>query len=100
MVFRNIYQRERSCRACHASFDYVEEMLVKKQGATDYTVRGQPKKIAAFAPMEFETVSWLVVVNAPYDRVTGFVKKSLRDHLLLLGIVLLSSGGRFFTDHA
>ncbi len=93
MVFRNIYRREASCRSCHISFDYVEEMLVKKQGAEDYTVRGHPKKIATFAPMEFESVSWLVVVSAPYDRVTGFVRKSLRDHLLLLGIVLLALAG-------
>ena len=40
MVFRNIYQRERSCRACHASFDYVEEMLVKKAGRNGLYSKG------------------------------------------------------------
>ncbi|HUJ88797.1 MAG TPA: PAS domain S-box protein [Syntrophorhabdales bacterium] len=90
MAFRNIYRREVSCRSCHTSFNYLEEMLARKQGIADYGIRGHPKKIAAFAPMEFESVSWLVVVSAPYDRVPGFVKKSLRDHLLLLGIVLLA----------
>ncbi len=40
--------------------------------------------------MEFENVSWVVVVNTPYDRVTGFVKKSLRDHLFLIGIVVVA----------
>ena len=32
MVFRNIYQREGSCRSCHISFDYTEEILMKRQG--------------------------------------------------------------------
>ncbi len=36
MVFRNIYQREGSCRSCHVSFDYTEEILLKRQGTLDY----------------------------------------------------------------
>jgi two-component system, NarL family, sensor histidine kinase UhpB len=93
MVFRNIYQNEARCRSCHTSFEYVEQMLARKQGAADYATKGSPKKIAAFAPMEFESASWLVVVSSPYDRVTGFVRKSLREHLLLLGIVLVALVG-------
>ena len=93
MVFRNIYQKEANCRSCHTSFRHIEEMQVNRQGFMNYAIKGHPEKIAAFAPMEFESVSWLVVVSAPYDRVTGFVRKSLRDHLLLLGIVLLALAG-------
>ena len=84
MVFRNIYQKESSCRLCHISFDYIEGILKKRQGTADYQIRSHPKKIAAFASMEFENVSWVVVVNTPYDKVTGFIKKSLKDHLFLL----------------
>lgn len=90
MVFRNIYQREGDCRRCHISFSYVEEILRKRQGTADYEIRSHAKKIAAFAPMEFENVSWVVVVNTSYDRVTGFLKKSLGGHLILLGIVVLA----------
>ncbi len=90
MVFRNIHQGEKSCRSCHTSFDHAEEMMRTKQGVVDYTIKGYPTKVAAFAPMEFEGVSWLVVVSAPYDRITGFVRKSLRDHLILLGTFLLA----------
>jgi len=89
MVFRNIYQREGSCRSCHLSFNYIEEILTKRQGTIDYRIESHPKKIAAFASMEFENISWVVVVNAPYDQVTGFIRKSLREHLLLIGIVVL-----------
>ena len=90
MVFRNIYQREGSCRSCHLSFNYTEEILSKGQGAVDYKIRDHPKKIAAFASMEIENVSWVVVVNTPYDQVTGFIKKSLREHLILIGVVVIA----------
>ncbi len=90
MVFRNIYQKEGNCHQCHASFYHVEEILEKRQGTLDYQIKDHPKKIAAFAPMEFENTSWVLVVNTPYDRVMGSVKKSLRNHLLLLGIILIA----------
>jgi PAS domain S-box-containing protein len=88
MVLRNIHGRDESCRSCHVSFAYVEEMLSKREGVGEYHMRGYPKKVAAFVPMVFENLSWVVVVNGPYDQVAGFVKRSLRDHLFLLGIVL------------
>ncbi len=90
MVFRNIYQKGGSCRSCHLSFNYIEEILMKREGTADYKIKNHPKKIAAFASMEFENVSWVVVVNTPYDKVTGFVDRSLREHLFLLGIVVLA----------
>ena len=90
MVFRNIYQSEGNCQQCHATFHYVEEMLEKRQGTLDYQIKDHPQKIAAFASMEFENAAWVVVVNTPYDRVTGFVKKSQWNHLLLLGVIVIA----------
>ncbi len=89
MVFRNIYQRGGSCSSCHPSFNYIEEILVKKEGTAAYKIKNHPKQIAAFASMEVEDISWMVVLNTPYGRVTGFVDRSLREHLFLLGIVVL-----------
>jgi PAS domain S-box-containing protein len=88
MVFRNIHGKAPMCRSCHVSFGYIEEMLEKKEGFRDYRMRGYPDKVAAFTTMAFENVSWVIVVNAPYNLVAGFVKKSLINHLLLLAIVL------------
>jgi hypothetical protein len=51
MLSRNIYQKEASCRSCHASFNYIEEILIRKQGTVDYKIRNHPKKIAAFASL-------------------------------------------------
>jgi PAS domain S-box-containing protein len=92
MVLRNIYKGEGNCSACHLSFKYIEDILVKGQGTVDYEIRKHPKKIAAFTTMDIENVSWVVVVNAPYDRVTGFIRKSLREHLILIGIVVFAFG--------
>jgi len=90
MVMRNIFKREASCQSCHFSFRYAEEILTKREGTFDYRTKTHPKKIAAFASMEFENVSWVVVVNASYDRVTGFLGKSLREHLILFGIIVFA----------
>lgn len=91
MVGRNIYQRDKKCQQCHTSFDYAEKILKGKQGTADYKLRDFPKRIAAFAPMDFEDMSGVVVVNSAYDEVTAVTKKSLREHLALLGIVVLAA---------
>ncbi len=91
MVQRNIYQRDESCQQCHASFDYADKILEKKQGTVDYKLKNSPKKIATFAPIDFEETSWIVVVNSSYDEVAAYIKKSLREHLAFLGIVVLTS---------
>ncbi len=90
MVSRNIYQSEGNCQQCHPSFHYVEEILEKKVGTLDYQITKHPQKIAAFAPVEFENASWMVVVNTPYGRVTGFIKKSQLNHLVLVGIIVIA----------
>jgi len=90
MVFRNIHQKGGSCSSCHFSFNYVEEILMKREGTAAYQIKNHPQKIAAFAPMEVENISWVVVLNTPYGRVTGFVDRSLREHLFLLAIVVVA----------
>jgi PAS domain S-box-containing protein len=93
MVPRNIFQKDESCNPCHRSFDYVEKILKEKEGTTDYQPRSSSRKIAAFAPIHFENVSWSVVINSPYDEVEVVAKKSLREHLMLLGIVVFALVG-------
>ena len=87
MVLRNVHQRDPTCNACHVSFDYAEKILKRKQGTLDYRVENSKRKLAAFAPMEFGSLSWIVVVNSGYDKVTAFAKRSLWEHLILLGLV-------------
>jgi PAS domain S-box-containing protein len=93
MGLRNIYQRDESCYECHVSFDYAKRMLNEKQGTADYQLKELPKNLAAFASMNYENASWIVVVSAPYEKVTSFATKSLRDTALLLSIVILAIMG-------
>jgi PAS domain S-box-containing protein len=90
MVHRNIYQRDESCQQCHTSFDHAEKILKEREGIAHYKLKGFPERIAAFAPMDFENMSWIVVVNSAYDNVAALAKKSLRNHLVLLGIVVFA----------
>ena len=90
MVRENIRRAQPSCYQCHVSFEYAEKMRARQQGTTEYEVKGQPRKLAAFAPMEFANVSWVMVMNAPYDQVMRFARESLGRMLLLLGTLLAS----------
>ena len=87
----NIFQGSKSCQQCHTSLDHAEKILRAKHGTIDYELKGFPRKIAAFAPMDFEDMSWVIVVNFAYDQVTAVIKKSLREPLGLLGIVVLAA---------
>jgi PAS domain S-box-containing protein len=91
MVGRGIYQRDEKCRQCYTSFDHAEKILKARQGTVNYKLKGSPGKIAAFAPMNFEDLSWIVVVNSSYDEVTAVVKKSFGEFLALLTIVVLAA---------
>src|SRR3989339_233113 len=96
MLMKNIREKDETCKQCHASFAHVETMLRKTEGVAEYQLKGGPKKIAAFAPLSFANASWIVVVNAPLDEVTAFVRRNLQDTLLLLGLVMFVLGGAFF----
>jgi len=87
MVLRNVNRKDQTCNRCHVSFNYVETILEWKRGILDYRVEKSKRKLAAFAPVEFGSLSWIVVVNSGYDKVTVFAKRSLWEHLILLCLV-------------
>jgi PAS domain S-box-containing protein len=88
MVLGNIYQRDKNCMQCHTSFEYAEKILKERQGKLNYEMKNSPSKLAAFAPVDFENAPWIVVVNSDYNEVMAFERKSLRGHLMLLGIIV------------
>jgi two-component sensor histidine kinase len=87
MVRQNVFDAQKRCAQCHTSFDYVKEMLTNRLGITQYQLKGQPMKLAAFAPVQFANASWIMVVNSPYDQVTTFGRRSYSKMLLLLGLI-------------
>ncbi len=86
MTLRNIRKTDETCSECHSSFEYAEQLLTSKQGTLDYQLKNFPKKLAAFAPVEYGNMSWIVVVNTPYDKVIGSVGKII---LLLSGVLIV-----------
>ena len=99
MAMRNIRERDDTCNRCHVSFDYAEKMLTTAQGTVEYPMKEGIRKVAAFATMSFGNTSWIVVSNAPYDEVTGFVRKNLLESLGLIGIVVLALSLASFFMH-
>jgi two-component system sensor histidine kinase DegS len=87
MVPRNFQQRERKCNECHISFEHVKRILKERQGTVKYQLRKFPARMAAFAPMKFENLSWIVVMNSSYDKMTAFARKSLWGHMALLAVL-------------
>ena len=96
MVSRNIQERSDDCNQCHVSFDYVEKILTEKKGTLEFHLKGQKSKVAAFAPMIFENISWIVVVNTSKDNVTGFITVNFVKTLGIFVIVGLVLGIAFF----
>jgi putative nucleotidyltransferase with HDIG domain len=96
MLMRNIREKDETCNQCHLSFDHVETMLGKAEGATEYQIKGEKKKVAAFALTSFGNAAWIVVVNAPLDEVTAFEWENFENTLFLLGTVVFLMGIAFF----
>jgi PAS domain S-box-containing protein len=90
MVLRNFRQREKKCNECHVSFEHVEKILKERQGTVKYQLRNLPARMAAFAPMRFENLSWIVVMNSSYDKMAAFARRSLWGHMALLAILVLT----------
>ncbi len=93
MVLNSIRRRDETCMRCHISLDYVEKVLAEKQGTIEYALREQPKKSAAFAPLTFENVTWIIAVNVPLDEVSGFLARQLAQTLLLIAVIAVALVG-------
>ncbi|OGP91992.1 MAG: hypothetical protein A2156_16240 [Deltaproteobacteria bacterium RBG_16_48_10] len=89
IVFRNVNQRDETCKRCHISFSYVDRILRENEGTIDYEVKGGPRKFAAFVPLKDGRLSWIVVVNAAYDSLSAITTTNFFRSLLLLGTVTL-----------
>ncbi|HVP80469.1 MAG TPA: PAS domain S-box protein [Thermodesulfobacteriota bacterium] len=90
MKSKKVHQPDETCIQCHISFNYIDEILEKGEGTTDYTVKDLSRMLAGFASVKFADISWVVVVNYPYDRASAFIRKSLERSVLLLGTVFFS----------
>jgi PAS domain S-box-containing protein len=86
MVSSSIRRTSPECYQCHASFDYAENMLATRLGTLEYQLKGQDTRVAAFAPITFQDFSGIIVVNAPRDELTGFMRTVSLETLALLAV--------------
>ncbi len=92
MLQRNIYHPQARCFECHRSFDYARQMLSTPQGTASYQLNRQPRKLAAYAPVKFSNVSWVLVVNNPQEEATAQVGRDSAEVLVLVGLLALALG--------
>ena len=94
MTGENVHRPQPQCAQCHSSFEYARQMLSasNRMGTAQYQLKGQPVKMAAFAPMRLPSLnlSWIVVVNAPYAQVTAQGQRSYTKMLLLLAVIAVT----------
>lgn len=93
MLLQNVHDTDATCQQCHVSFEHLYRALRERQGTTYYQHRDAPKKLAAFTQINYENISWIVGVHAPYDEVTAFTTRNLQVTLLLLGLVIIALVG-------
>jgi PAS domain S-box-containing protein len=88
MTLNNVRNPSKVCYNCHNTFEYTNLILKNKLGTVEYQLKNYPNKLASFSPIEYENISWIVVVNTPFIKVTSFIDNVLRIILILLGIVI------------
>ncbi len=86
----NFSQRNEIRTTSQTSLPYVNDILERGEGTIDYNVKGAPRQLLAFASLKFEDLSWVVVYGSPYESASAFVRKGLKQSLLLVGAVVFS----------
>jgi len=91
MIGRNLLMADKSCFACHKSFDAEKKIL--SGTSMDYGVYTAPMgedKLISFARARVGSESWIVCVTAPYTEVTALIAKSMRLYSWLISIIFLT----------
>jgi PAS domain S-box-containing protein len=90
MVLKNFHLQEKTCFKCHISFNQYQTILSGKEGTTEYSLVDMPKELASFSPMDFNNISWKIVISIPYEKITGFITINLYMTLVLIGAIALT----------
>ncbi len=90
MVLRNIRSQDKTCLKCHVTFEHVETILNKRQGTTEYQLKDKTKILTSYSSIEFKNISWTIVINIPFEEISGFINTNLILTFILIGIITLS----------
>ena len=97
MIRFNVHQNDKSCLECHDSFNYIDTILTKTSGSTEYRLKESPQKLSSFVALNYNNISWKVVINTPLDEVVNFIDKNNNRTLALIVIITLILFGSFFS---
>jgi PAS domain S-box-containing protein len=97
IMFKNFYQQEKPCRDCHTFFDFTEKVIKEKTGTAirhlTAQLKDRSKSVTTYTTLNFENISWIIIIDMPSDEVTSFITKSLIETIFLLFIIVFAFGG-------
>ncbi|MDA8171301.1 MAG: ATP-binding protein [Nitrospiraceae bacterium] len=85
MIGRNLYRANKSCFACHKSFN-TERWILRggRTGASSYVAPFGEDKLIAFSKLSMFGRKWIVCCTIPYSEVTRSLRESLKLHSILI----------------
>ncbi len=89
MRLKNVLKRTPACLNCHATFDYVDQILERRDGVVQYTLRGVPY-LASFAPLDVAGQPWIAAVMGQAEQAVGIVATQGRQFGLLMSAAVIA----------
>lgn len=99
MLLRNIRNFNEDCKSCHTSFEVQKNMLVSGTAVDEYTIKGEPSKIMAYAPINLNSEKWILAVSTYLPYVTSDVMDNFIVVFIISGIFVVVIIGFGFTAY-
>jgi signal transduction histidine kinase len=89
MLLHNIRDMQEDCVECHSSFKTQERMIRDGSGRARYIIEGEPEKIMAYEPIQYEGLKWVLAISTYSPSVARDVLRNSIAIFILSGVFLL-----------
>ncbi|NQT63278.1 MAG: hypothetical protein HQ556_10010 [Candidatus Marinimicrobia bacterium] len=89
MLLHNIRDIQEDCVECHSSFKIQEQMIAGGSGRANYFIEGEPEKIMAYEPIQYEGLKWVLAISTYSPSVVRDVLRNSVAIFILSGVFLL-----------
>jgi len=89
MLLHNIRDMQEDCVECHSSFKIQERMIYEGSGRAKYIIEGEPEKIMAYEPIQYEGLKWVLAISTYSPSVARDVLRNSIAIFILSGVFLL-----------
>ncbi len=79
----------RPCQDCHKGLNAFERIVLAREGSHEFLLESGSHRLATFASIHQANAAWVLVVSADIKKVTALTSKSLRQTMMLLGLVIV-----------